>query len=64
MIKGLHISTLVYLYLKPVASATDMKSGQRISIILMLKVEVKATKNHALFHTSAIFSAKDSDFGN
>jgi hypothetical protein len=31
-----------------------MRSGQ-------LKVKVKATKNHALFQASAIFSAEDRD---
>jgi hypothetical protein len=38
-----------------------MRSGQHISIVLMLKVKVKATKNHALLQASAMFSAKDRD---
>jgi hypothetical protein len=38
-----------------------MRSGRHISVVLMLKVKVKATKNHALLQASVIFSAKDRD---
>jgi hypothetical protein len=38
-----------------------MRNGQHISVVLMLKVKVKSTKNHALLQASAIFSAKDRD---
>jgi hypothetical protein len=38
-----------------------MRSGQHFSIVIMLKVKVKATKNHTLLQASAIFSAEDRD---
>jgi hypothetical protein len=42
-----------------------MRSGQHISTVVMLKVKfkIKVTKNHALLHTSHIFSARGRDVG-